>query len=50
MFEELMREIPWVQKKDNKNGVEVVQPRLVAWYGDVPYSYSGVTHQPNCEV
>ncbi|XP_014677330.1 PREDICTED: alpha-ketoglutarate-dependent dioxygenase alkB homolog 3-like isoform X4 [Priapulus caudatus] len=47
MYEQLMSEIPWVQKTEMQDGVEVAQPRMVAWFGDVPYSYSGVSHKPN---
>jgi len=39
----LMEEVPWVQNSD-KYGP---QPRLTAWYGDHPYSYSGLTHTVN---
>jgi alkylated DNA repair dioxygenase AlkB len=28
-------------------GREVLQPRLIAWYGDVPYRYSGRTLDPS---
>lgn len=45
MFTELHQEIPWRQRSDVKNGEEYLQPRLTAWFGDYPYSYSGVTHE-----
>ena len=50
MYGILFHELPWKQKNDIKNGVEYPQPRLTAWCGDVPYSYSGVTHQPDTKV
>ena len=50
IFEDLFHELPWKQRNDVKNGTTYAQPRLTAWCGDLPYSYSGVTLQPNCHV
>lgn len=49
MLEQLHVEIPWRQRSDVKNGITYLQPRLTAWFGDHPYSYSGVTHDANIE-
>ncbi|KAK3593874.1 hypothetical protein CHS0354_011479 [Potamilus streckersoni] len=49
MFTEMHNELQWQQRSDVKNGKSYLQPRLTAWYGDLPYSYSGVTHMPNKE-
>ena len=46
LFDELNEHVPWEQKSDVKNGVRYLQPRVVAWYGDMGYSYSGVNHPP----
>ncbi|KAK3701540.1 hypothetical protein QZH41_020527 [Actinostola sp. cb2023] len=46
MFEQLVAEIPWDEKKIEIKGTLHVQPRLTAWFGDFPYSYSGLTLQP----
>lgn len=48
-FNQLFAEIRWKQEPVKIFGKEVMQPRLTAWYGDVtrPYSYSGITMQPN---
>lgn len=48
-FQHLMTEINWRQEPIKIFGKEVMQPRLTAWYGDIdkPYSYSGITMQPN---
>ena len=48
-FRILMSDIQWKQEPIKIFGKEVMQPRLTAWYGDSdkPYSYSGITMQPN---
>ncbi|XP_078663116.1 alpha-ketoglutarate-dependent dioxygenase alkB homolog 3-like [Branchiostoma floridae x Branchiostoma belcheri] len=48
MFDQLEAEIPWRQRKGiDREGVEYLQPRLTAWYGELPYSYSRLTHDAN---
>jgi alkylated DNA repair dioxygenase AlkB len=44
----LWRELDWSQREITVYGRRVMQPRLVAWYGDAAalYSYSGLTLQP----
>lgn len=44
----LWRELDWSQREVTLYGQRVMQPRLVAWYGDpgAVYSYSGLTLQP----
>lgn len=48
-FEKLINNVQWKQDKINMYGRELPLPRLSAWYGDndKPYSYSGITLQPN---
>ena len=46
LFEALVRELPWQQKSIRLFGKWVVQPRLVAWAGELPYRYSGQTLEP----
>ncbi|HLK28704.1 MAG TPA: alpha-ketoglutarate-dependent dioxygenase AlkB [Puia sp.] len=48
-FHHLSIEIKWKQEPIKIFGKEVMQPRLTAWYGnaDKPYTYSGLTMQPN---
>ena len=48
LFEELKTTVRWKQEPIKIFGREVMQPRLTAWYGDgdKPYSYSGITMQP----
>ncbi|XP_070532714.1 alpha-ketoglutarate-dependent dioxygenase alkB homolog 3-like [Ptychodera flava] len=44
MYSTLKEKLPWEQRRDVKrNGESYLQPRLTAWFGDLPYSYSGVT-------
>lgn len=50
LFDELYHGLAWRQRSDFKNGEKYLQPRLTAWYGDHPYSYSGVTHDANIQV
>lgn len=48
IFDRLHKELPWRQRSDVwPDGRTFLQPRLTAWYGDLPYTYSGQTHQPN---
>ncbi|CAC5403160.1 ALKBH3 [Mytilus coruscus] len=49
IYNDLYHEVPWRQRSDFKNGESFLQPRLTAWYGDFPYSYSGVRHEANAE-
>lgn len=44
----LMREVPWQQKTISMMGRQVMQPRLVAWFGDpgAVYTYSGTRNDP----
>jgi alkylated DNA repair dioxygenase AlkB len=48
LFEELKTTVRWKQEPIKIFGREIMQPRLTAWYGDndKPYSYSGITMQP----
>jgi len=47
-FSELLRSIPWQQKKIMIFGKPVLEPRLTAWVGDpdAAYTYSGVRMLP----
>ncbi|XP_064423171.1 alpha-ketoglutarate-dependent dioxygenase alkB homolog 3 [Latimeria chalumnae] len=47
MFEQLRLEIPWKQETHVRQGVSYLEPRLTAWYGDLPYSYSRIRKEPN---
>ncbi len=50
IFGELFNELPWKQKSDIRNGIQYLQPRLTAWYGDHDYRYSGVLQKANPNV
>lgn len=39
----LLQEIPWRQETLHLFGRDIPQPRLTAYQGDVPYTYSGLT-------
>jgi len=43
---ELLAQTPWQQPQVLVQGRPYTVPRLLAWYGDVGYSYSGLHHQP----
>lgn len=43
---QLEAELDWQQRSITLFGKQVVQPRLVAWCGDLPYRYSGATLPP----
>ncbi|XP_073515551.1 alpha-ketoglutarate-dependent dioxygenase alkB homolog 3 isoform X2 [Phyllobates terribilis] len=47
MFEQLQSEIPWNQKTNIGPDGPYQEPRLTCWYGEVPYTYSRSTIQPN---
>jgi alkylated DNA repair dioxygenase AlkB len=49
----LIASMTWQQRSITLYGREVMQPRLVAWSGEAPYSYSGDTLRPkhdDCEA
>ena len=46
MFRSIMDETPWEARHIILFGKEVPQPRLACWYGDLAYSYSGITLEP----
>lgn len=43
LFQHLRVRCPWQQAKIKLFGRRVASPRLTAWYGDAPYTYSGLT-------
>ena len=42
----LVRDLPWEQRHIVLFGKPVLQPRLIAWAGELPYRYSGQTLEP----
>uniref|UniRef100_A0A8C3QAH9 Alpha-ketoglutarate-dependent dioxygenase alkB homolog 3 n=2 Tax=Geospiza parvula TaxID=87175 RepID=A0A8C3QAH9_GEOPR len=47
MFEQLLQDIPWGQRTHVRQEVSFEEPRLTSWYGELPYTYSRITMQPN---
>ncbi|EEY99674.1 alkylated DNA repair protein [Vibrio sp. RC586] len=45
-FEQLQAELNWQQKSIRLFGKCVLQPRLIAWYGELGYRYSGLQLSP----
>jgi len=45
-FNSLLKKNEWKQEEMFLYGKTVKFPRLTAWYGDKPYTYSGITHTP----
>lgn len=45
-FDEVRDAVEWSQHRLTLFGREVDEPRLSAWYGDHPYTYSGVPRDP----
>ncbi len=43
LFKILRRELDWREATITIFGREIAQPRLSAWYGDAPYTYSNLT-------
>ncbi|MBD0786228.1 alpha-ketoglutarate-dependent dioxygenase AlkB [Vibrio sp. Y2-5] len=46
-FLTLKNELDWQQEEIRMFGKKVLQPRLQAWHGDRPYTYSGLSMQPH---
>jgi len=46
IFEQLHAEVPWKQELIKIKGETVEQPRHTAWFGDITYTYSGLTLNP----
>ncbi len=42
LFQTLMKNVQWEEKKILMYGKQIPIPRLTAWYGDGDYSYSGI--------
>jgi len=42
----LLSELDWQQEEIHMFGKQVLQPRLQAWHGDKPYTYSGLSMTP----
>lgn len=49
MFDTLFHELPWRQKTNSYDGKPYLEPRMTAWYGEMPYSYSRITQEANPE-
>ncbi|XP_053139069.1 alpha-ketoglutarate-dependent dioxygenase alkB homolog 3 [Hemicordylus capensis] len=49
MFEQLLQEIPWRQRTHVRQDLYFEEPRLTAWYGELPYTYSRLTMQANAD-
>lgn len=46
LFSVLVRDLVWEQRHIVLFGRPVLQPRLIAWAGELPYRYSGQTLEP----
>lgn len=46
LLESLPSTLPWEEREIVARGVPVLQPRLIAWAGELPYRYSGQTLEP----
>lgn len=47
ILERLCQDVPWKQRMGIREDITYPQPRLTAWYGELPYTYSRVTMEPN---
>ncbi|KAM8813712.1 alpha-ketoglutarate-dependent dioxygenase alkB homolog 3 isoform 2-T6 [Rhynchonycteris naso] len=47
VLDRLRQDVPWKQRTGIREDVTYQQPRLTAWYGELPYTYSRVTMEPN---
>ncbi len=46
LLQSVIDDTPWRQEEITLYGKACLQPRLSAWYGDLPYSYSGIRLEP----
>ena len=46
LFQKLLSDMPWQQGSIRLFGKPVLEPRLIAWAGEMPYRYSGRTLSP----
>lgn len=46
LFAALLDELDWTARAINVFGKSVMQPRLIAWGGELPYAYSGQVLEP----
>ena len=46
LFELLNTQMPWREQAIQMFGRQVMQPRLIAWFADRAYRYSGLTLAP----
>ncbi|MGH0183932.1 UNVERIFIED_CONTAM: hypothetical protein FKN15_013430, partial [Acipenser sinensis] len=49
MFAQLLADLPWKQKSNLLHGESYEEPRLTCWFGELPYTYSHSTLQPNTQ-
>ena len=47
LFKSLLQNIQWQQDYIKMYGKKIPLPRLTAWYGEKPYTYSGIKMQPH---
>ncbi|XP_004683627.1 PREDICTED: alpha-ketoglutarate-dependent dioxygenase alkB homolog 3 [Condylura cristata] len=47
VLKQLCQDVPWKQRTGFRDDVTYLQPRLTAWYGELPYTYSRITMEPN---
>ncbi|XP_045749829.2 alpha-ketoglutarate-dependent dioxygenase alkB homolog 3 isoform X2 [Mirounga angustirostris] len=47
VLQQLCEVVPWKQRTGIRDDVTYKQPRLTAWYGELPYTYSRITMEPN---
>ncbi|ERE69617.1 putative alpha-ketoglutarate-dependent dioxygenase alkB-like protein [Cricetulus griseus] len=47
ILERLCQDVPWKQRMGIREDITYPQPRLTAWYGELPYTYSRITMEPN---
>ncbi|XP_034869602.1 alpha-ketoglutarate-dependent dioxygenase alkB homolog 3 [Mirounga leonina] len=50
VLQQLCEVVPWKQRTGIRDDVTYKQPRLTAWYGELPYTYSRITMEPNPHV
>lgn len=46
IFRKLLKEVAFESFTNTFDGITELEPKQIAWYGEYPYTYGAITHQP----
>ncbi|XP_072045134.1 alpha-ketoglutarate-dependent dioxygenase alkB homolog 3-like [Amphiura filiformis] len=47
LFDQIQQQVTFESFTNTFDGVTELEPKQIAWYGEHPYTYGAVTHEPN---